>query len=132
MDALIPIALFTMIAVIVVGPIYLRSRDRQQMLETMRVAFERGQPVPPDMMEALQRRDLPAPRATPERDFRTGVILIAVALAFLVTGGVIYWAEGEDEAMAVFTAMAAFPGLIGLAFLAFWLGKRGRSDDPRI
>jgi hypothetical protein len=129
---LVPLGFFAMIAIIVVGPSYFRSRDRQRLIDTVKVAYERGQPVPPDLIEAMQAPQTPV-RSTPERDFRTGVILVAVALAFVLTGGAIYGAEGDDEALWVMTGMGAFPGLIGLAFLAFWLNKRGSAvdTDPR-
>ena len=124
-DILVPLGLFAMIAAIVVVPLHLRSRERERMIEAVRVAYERGQPVPPDLIAAMQ-----APRlSSPERDLRTGVILIAVALAFVIFGAGISQVAREEEVAWVFTGIAAFPGLIGLAFIAFWLGKRGQRTD---
>jgi len=128
---LVPLGFFAMIAALVIGPTWVRSRERQRLMDTVRVAYEKGQAVPPDLVAALQAPEAPR-RASPERDFRTGVILIAVALAFVITGGAIYATEGDENALAAFTAMAAFPGLIGLAFLAFWLGKRDRPTDAGV
>lgn len=124
-DILVPLGFFAMIAAIVVVPLYLRARERERMIEAVRVGYERGQPVPPDLIAAMH-----APRrSSPERDFRAGVILIAVALAFVIFGAGISQVAREDEVAWVFTGMAAFPGLIGLAFIAFWLGKRGSPSD---
>lgn len=123
---LIPIAFFAMIVAIVVMPGWLRSRDRQRLMDTVKTAYDRGQPVPPELIGAMQAPE--ATRSSPERDFRTGVVLIAVALAFIVLGSTISQVADEEEVVWAMTGIAAFPGLIGLAFLAFWLGKRGRSS----
>lgn len=133
MDDLIPFAGIVMIVAIVLGPIWIgtraKSEERARMHETLRRAFDKGQPLPPDLIDALHQEK---PRASPERDFRTGVILMAVALAFLALGGALYGAGQDDEIMWVMTGVAAFPGLIGLAFLAFWLGKRGQPVDDGV
>lgn len=128
LEILVPLGFFAMIAAIVIMPNWFKSRDRERLMETVKTAYDRGQPVPPDLIAAMQAKDVPV-RSSPERDFRTGVILLAVALAFLILGGAIYGAEGEEEVMWAMTGVAAFPGLIGLAFLAFWLGKRGQTTD---
>ena len=129
MDAegiLVPIALFAMIAAIVIAPRYFRSRDRERLLDTLRVAYDRGQPVPPELIENLTAGEERRP-STPERDLRSGIILIAVALAFVALAMTIVYAAGEDEAWFV-AAIGAFPGFIGLGHIAFWLARRGRAD----
>ena len=56
---LVPILGIFMIIAIVIGPLWIRSyfaaRERAQMHETLRVAYEKGQPVPPELIEKLQR-----------------------------------------------------------------------------
>ena len=130
MEDLIPLAGILMIVALVLGPIWLgtryKSEERARMHETLRRAFDKGQPIPPEIVDTLAQDK---PRPTPERDFRVGVILIAVAIAMLVLGWTIYAIEDEAEALAAFGGMAAFPGLIGLVFLAFSFGLRGRSSD---
>lgn len=126
---LVPIALFAMIAAIVVLPGYIRACSRRHMMDTMRVAFEKGQPVPPELIDAINTDPKAAPLSPHEksaRDLRSGVITLAVALAMIVFG----WAVGsqEEEAFFVFTGMAAFPGFIGLALIAFGLFGRSKSD----
>ncbi len=53
----------------------------------MRIAYEMGQPVPPELIAALTREDsstgptytlLP----TPDRDFRRGLVLVFIGLGF--------------------------------------------------
>src|SRR3989442_16041994 len=75
---LVPIALFAMIAVIVVGPRYLKSLERQKMAETLGAAIEKGQSLPPEVIDVLTADAKPPP--SPKRDLRRGVIFVAVAL----------------------------------------------------
>ena len=123
---LVPLGFFAMIVLIVALPTYFRTKERAKLHETLRVAYERGQPVDPAIIQAIQRGE--KVRATPERDLRVGVILIAVALAMVTLGATIGRIE-HDEATWIMGAMAAFPGFIGLAFLGFWLAKRGQTAE---
>ena len=50
---LIPFGFMAMIAAIVIAPRYFRSQERQKMADLMRAAIERGQPVPPEVIEAI-------------------------------------------------------------------------------
>ena len=127
-EILVPIAFFAMIAAIVLVPRWLRSRDRQRLLDTMRVAYERGQPVPPDLVDSLQFDERSAKPSSPDRDLRSGIILVGVALAFITLGLVINQIEGDREAWII-GAVGAFPGFIGLGHLAFWLLRRDRPSD---
>ena len=129
MDAegvLVPIALFAMIAAIIIAPRYYRSRDRERLLDTLRVAYDRGQPVPPELIANLTAGEERKPQS-PDRDLRSGITLIAVALAFIALAAAIVYAEGDEEAWIV-AAVGAFPGFIGLGHIAFWLARRGRAE----
>ena len=127
---LVPIAFFAMIAAIVLGPKWIRSRDRQRLLDTVRVAYERGQPVPPDLIESLQQ-DEPVKVGSPDRDLRAGIILIGVSLAFLTLGLVAANVRGEDWGTMI-AAVSAFPGFIGLGHLVFWFLRRNRPADGAV
>ena len=133
---LIPIFGIFMIIAVVIGPIwissYFRARDREQLHETLRVAYEKGQPVPPELIESLQK-NVPASGSlsTPERDLRRAVVLLCVGVGLAGLGFGLY--EGirpYDDSGAWATAWSvagagAIPGLIGLAYLILWLAKRG-------
>ena len=123
-EILVPIAFFAMIAAIVLVPGWLRSREKERLHETLRLAYEKGQPVPPEMIEALQSDK---PRAAPDRDLRRGVILLCVAAAIAVFGLMVgYIPETHGHATWPMIGIAAFPGFIGLGYLAFWFAGRGR------
>jgi len=116
---------FAMIAVIIIVPRWLRSREREAMQATLRAAIEKGQPLPPEVIEAISRdaRTLPSPT----RDLRTGIILLCVAAGFVVmglAGG--YLGDGDVDATGWLIGIAAFPGFMGAAFLVMALVNRGR------
>jgi len=128
-DFWVPVAFFGMIVAVVALPAYFRSKERMRLHDTLRAAYERGQPVDPAIIQAIQRGERIRPTA--ERDLRVGVILLAVALA-MVTMGYALNDVSDGHTMISIGAAAAFPGFIGLAFLAFWLAKRGNSSPERL
>jgi hypothetical protein len=125
----VPISFFAMIAAIVIVPKYLRSRDRDRLHETLRMAYEKGQPVPPELMEALQPTGKAPPDAAPyvpvrdraERDLRSGVVWLAIGVGLLLIGAafyaMLYNVGGAVETGCSFAALAAIPLCVGLAFL---------------
>ncbi len=127
---LVPIAFFAMIAAIVIVPNYLRYLDRGRMHETLRIAYEKGQPVPPELIEALQSNVVPTQESTPERDLRRGMVFLGTGLGFALLGlGLWYGLMSESETAAWISGGAtagfgAIPGLIGVAYLVLWATRR--------
>jgi hypothetical protein len=117
MDAgvLVPIGFFTMIAAIVIVPNYLRVRERQEMQATVRAAIEKGQPLPPELVDALSKDVRSRTVSSAHRDMRIGVILLAVAGGVALTG--VALGGINDNAMFGTVSGAAIPGMIGLAFV---------------
>lgn len=123
LEILIPLTFFAMIAAIAVGPRYLKSLERRKMADTLRAAIDKGQPLPPEVINLLTADAKPAP--SPKRDLRRGVILAAVALGLVVMGLVI--GQGEPDATYPIIGVAAIPGFIGLALIAIGLLDKDRS-----
>ena len=123
---LVPISLFGMIAAIVILPRYFRSQERQKMAEALKAAIERGQTVSPDFLDAMQTNvrapDLPA---TPQRDLRTGIIWLGVAMGLVALGMSVGFEE--PDASYWFIGFEAFPGFIGAAFIVLGLINRPKS-----
>ena len=118
-------AFFVMIAAIVIVPRWFRAREREALQATLRAAIEKGQPLPPEVIEAISRDARPVPSSG--RDLRTGVILLCVAAAFAVLGVAgSYYSEGDYEAVGWMIGVAAFPGFVGLAFVIMALVNRGK------
>jgi hypothetical protein len=119
-DMLVPISGCVMIAAIVIVPLYFKSIERQKLAETVRIAIEKGQPLPPEVIMTLTSAGKPA--RTPERDLRRGLLLVAVALGTVGLG--LALGVGDASTRYALVGSAAFPGFIGLAFIAIWfLGK---------
>ena len=133
--AMVPIFGIFMIIAIVVGPVwinaYFRARERQQLHETLRVAYEKGQPPPPELIEKLTAGNLPqsAPDST-DRDLRRAVVLIAVGLGLGLLGLALGYGISLSSDIGgwitggCIAGAGAIPGMIGLAYMFLYILKR--------
>jgi hypothetical protein len=87
------------------------------------------------LISTLQSNIAPRVPATPERDLRLGVILIAVGLGFCGLGyGLWYGLMTVSDTAAYITGgcvagAGAVPGLIGVAYLVLWATRRAASGS---
>jgi hypothetical protein len=123
-DTFVPFVMFGFLAAIILVPTILKYRDRGRMHETLRAAFERGQPIPPEIIQALQTDVKPARR--PDVDLRWAVILIGLAFGLVAMSFTL--AHFDEDAMYGTMAGAAIPGFIGLGFLVLWFFGRNSKD----
>lgn len=133
-DSAVPLAAILMIIAVVVGPVwitaYFRARERAQLHETLRVAYEKGQPPPPELIEKLTAAESISfsRNGAPDRDMRRAVVLIAVGLGLCGLGLGLGWGIGMVSGNAgagavvggVIAGTGAIPGFIGLAYLLLW------------
>ena len=137
------ICFFSFLAAVIIVPQVLRAQDRKRMYETLRIAYEHGQPAPPAMLDAMTRRARYEPgetlaQADPgyaiHRDLRRAVVWLAIGLGFVLIGACfyagLYNVGGSVETLTTFMAIGAIPTCIGLAFLALWFFG-GRRVSPR-
>lgn len=121
-EVLVALAPFVMVVLIIAIPAYLKSRDRREMQKTLRVAIDKGQELPPELVEAMSRDGKQPP--SPARDIRHGIIWLAVGLGI---AGFAYFISFEDsDALYPLMGFAAVPAMIGLALIAlgaFGVGK---------
>ena len=135
---LVPLSGIFMIIAIVLGPIwiinYFKARDRAELHETLRIAYEKGLPPPPELIERLTAGNLPPTSTTPEtpdRDLRRAVVLIAVGVGLAGLGLCLGYgiSMGSEEGGWItggsIAGAGAIPGMIGLAYLLLYLMKRG-------
>ncbi len=111
----VPIIFFAMVAAIVIVPTWLKSKERQEMQATLRASLDKGQPLPPEVIDALTRQSVKPP-STASRDLRLGVILLSTAVGIASAFMWLGYQIGQDEPFG-FAAFAAIPGAIGLAFI---------------
>jgi hypothetical protein len=121
---MIVLIIFGSIAAVIIAPMYFRSQERQRMLETVRSAIEKGEPMPENLTDAIARGARIPPPASPDRDLRTGIIWLGVGVGLAAMG----WALSFEDPDATFPliGIACFPAFIGLAFVAMYFINRGR------
>jgi hypothetical protein len=127
MEDFIPIfaifAVFGSITAIVVGPSWLKSRERRDMQTTVRAAIDKGQALPPEVIEALGKdatKNLPSRT----RDIRRGIIWLATGIgiaAFSMINemrgfGDDDWGHGPNFDGGLL-GIAAIPVTVGLAYI---------------
>ena len=125
-EILIPLAPFLMVVAIVAIPAWLKSRDRREMQQTLRTAIEKGQALPPEVIDALSQ-DAAKTVPSAARDLRVGVIWLAVAIGIAAAGWGLSYADGDSEIFYVMGGLCAIPGFIWLAFivLSFFNKNKG-------
>lgn len=115
-EDLIPIVMFIMIGLSVIGVAYFRFRARQEQQLTLRELLASSHDASPETLATLMEGLTPAPGA----DLRRGVISITLGVAVLVFGVVL----GQEDAQRPLMALSAFPFLVGLAYVILWWTKR--------
>lgn len=122
----VPLSPFLLVGALVLVPAYLRSKERQKMQETLRLAIEKGQPLPAEVVDAMSTnvQTLRAP-PSPSRDLRIGIIWLGVAIGLAGLG--VAMSFDEPDATFPLLGIACFPGFIGLAFILIsFLGRGDR------
>ena len=107
-EIIVPITLFlsVVLGIYVVG--HHRFKTRQEMQLTVRAAIESGQTLSPEVMQQITDAINP-----PHSDLRRGILFLAVALGFVALA----LAMGEEDAFGPLMGIAAFPALVGVAYL---------------
>jgi hypothetical protein len=136
-DQIVPVMGIFMIIALVLGPIwisaYFKARDRAQLHETLRIAYEKGFSPPPELVEKLTSDvgRLPSDGAV-DRDLRRAIVLIAVGVGLMGLGALLGFGigfaspTGGAVAGGAIAGAGAIPGFIGVAYLILWMVGRRR------
>jgi len=119
-DILVPIAVFGSMVLVVWTVMHYKAKVKAQNAGIITAMINKGDNVTPEVIRSIGF--MPKRR---HGDLRTGLILAAIGLAFMVMGQVI----PEDEAPQIMTGIASFPLLIGLAITAFWYFVSRKDQD---
>ena len=116
------IALFIpMVSMVVTGLVIwafflYRHKTRTKVQETIQLALEKGNELTPELIDRMA-----GPIPGPDRDFRRGMIAIAIGIACALFGVTL----GEQDAVRPLIAIGTLPFLVGVAYLIMWrLGQR--------
>ena len=119
MGEMIPIVMFLVFGLVIIGYFYFRHRTRQEIQTTVRSAMEHGQQLTPEVLEGLSDS-----LNSRHGDLRRGVISIALGIAFFLFAAFL---DNEDLSGPL-RAISAFPFLIGIAYMALWFFIKRKAD----
>ena len=115
----VPMVFFVAIAATYCVKYYFAHRTRQDVLSTVRMALERGQPLTPEMLDRLGQTSRPK-----NADLRRGVIAVCLGIGLIAFGFIL----GQPDAFRPLIATGTVPVLLGLAYLAL---ARFGDGNPR-
>ena len=105
----VPIAMFASMTIIFCVLFWFRYRTKEGMQQTFRAALDKGQELTPDVIDRLGH-----PKPAKDKDLRLGIIWIAVAIGLTAFG---FGIPDEDDVARIFMGIAAFPLVLGIAYL---------------
>ena len=112
-EVFVPIALFAIIPLIIWAVSHYRYKAKTNSAEVIKAMIAKDVVVTPEVIKSVGF----VPKRT-HGDLRTALMLIATGTAFFIFGGFV--PDDGGDAQAVFSGLASFPVLIGVALLAFW------------
>jgi hypothetical protein len=112
------------LAAIILVPRYLKSKEREALQATLRLAIEKGQSLPPEVVDAMTRDARPIPSAS--RDLRAGIVWLGIAAGLVGLAYAFGYSGDASEAFWPFIGFACIPGFIGVAYLIVALFNRGK------
>ncbi len=104
------------LAAIIVGTLE-KMQKRRLRQELLRVALEKGQPLPPELLDER-------PGGRERNDRRSGLISIAIGAALYLFLGALVAEHGVKW-------VSLIPGFIGVALLLNWVIERQERNGPR-
>ena len=125
-EVIAPLAIFGFLGAEIIVPQILKHKERERMQELIRMSYERGQGLPPELaqgmmqvQETIRQSQLPEPG----RDLRRGVVFLMIAAALITAGTIHSFYDGVANGWFWF-AGATFPGFIGLGYILIHLFLR--------
>jgi hypothetical protein len=109
-ELLITLGALALPATIVIAVLYFRNQQQRMWHETARLALDKGQPVPVEILPDTDNAEKGNTPTRVHRDVKAGLILIAVAAGM-------YFGSKELGSMKHASMGVYIPGFIGVALL---------------
>jgi len=110
-EVFVPIALFATLPLTVWAVSHFRSKNHLHATHVMEKMVEKGEPLTPEIIKSLGIK-----ARQPDSDLRTGLILVAIAIATILMGAAI----PDEDGTKVMTGIAMFPLIVGAAYIGIW------------
>jgi hypothetical protein len=107
----IPIFLFAVIGVTVMGYFYWNHKNRASIMKTVQKAIDQGGDLTPELLTQLGATGNPR-----FRDMRRGIVFLSLGIAGLLCS--LFFAEAD--VINGIRAGSVFPLMLGLGFLLVW------------
>lgn len=111
-DIFVPLGLFGSIAGSVWAVSHYRARTARETMGVVTAMVDKGEPLSPEIIRSLGVRARPR-----HADLRTGLVLVAIALATFFFGSLI----PEEEGKIAMAGIGMFPLLIGAVYTGLWV-----------
>jgi hypothetical protein len=112
-DILIPIAFFSMVAIIIYLVVSYRHRGRADKQQTIRLALEKGAELTPELMKSISEPEPPK-----NKDLRSGLIWLSLGVGLALCGLAV--PDPTGNALRGCLSGAAFPFSLGIAYIIMW------------
>jgi hypothetical protein len=112
-DIIIPVVMFGGLTIVMCLFFWFRYRSRADAQQTIRMALDKGLELSPELVDSLGQ-----PRSSKDRDLRLAIIWLALAAGLVLIGFAV--PGGGTEALRGTLAGAAFPFVIGIAYVIMW------------
>ena len=113
LEALIPIVMFLALAGVFWIAYYYKFRSRQELQQTVRTALDKGNELTPELINRLGE-----PEPGPHSDLRKALVWLALGIGLALCGLAV--PDPSGHALQGCLAGAAFPTMIGVAYLIMW------------
>jgi hypothetical protein len=115
-DILVPIGFFGGTVAIVALVVMLRLKRNKMLHETMRAMIDKGQPIPPELLQPHE------PKRRPRSDLRRGLVLAGIGVGLTVWLAL----DGGNK-----WALGLIPLLMGLGFLVTWKVEQNKNGESK-
>ncbi len=110
---------------IIVMPWILKTRERFKAHETLRYLTDKGLTPPVELLAGLIEQ--PKARPARERDLRSSIFWISVAVGVSAIGASIAWvSDPEGHGWVIAPGLGAFPAAIGIGYFILWWVNRSQ------